>query len=129
ELRAVKKVLHADAADFAGKSRILLTGILDLVVQQLEPLTYDRTWVWDSVETLEGHLEERFLAAAPGDVEIWDYKATRARSPFCNDYVRQLLTYAALYRDRTGELPARCVLFFINEPPDRGRRLLAVDVS
>ena len=129
ELRAVKKVLPPDIADFAGKSRILLTGILDLVVQQLEPLTYDRTWVWDSVETLTGHLEERSTAAASGDVEIWDYKATRASSPFCNDYIRQLLTYAALYRDRTGELPARCVLFFINEPPDKSRRLLAVDVS
>jgi hypothetical protein len=129
ELRAVKKVLSADAADFAGKSRILLTGILDLVVQQLEPLTYDRTWVWDCAETLEGHPEARSLAAAPGDIEIWDYKATRASSPFCSDYVRQLLTYAALYRDRTGELPARCVLFFINEPADKSRRLLAVDVS
>jgi hypothetical protein len=129
ELRAVKKVLPADATDFAGKSRILLTGILDLVVQQLEPLTYDRTWSWDCVEKLEGHPEERSLAAAPGEVEIWDYKATRASSPFCTDYVRQLLTYAALYRDRTGELPARCVLFFINEPPDRSRRLLAIDVS
>jgi DNA helicase II / ATP-dependent DNA helicase PcrA len=129
ELRAVKKVLPADAAEFAGKSRILLTGILDLVVQKLEPLTYDRIWAWDSVEALEGHPEERSLAAAPGEVEIWDYKATRAGSPFCTDYVRQLLTYAALYRDRTGELPARCVLFFINEPPDRSRRLLAIDVS
>jgi hypothetical protein len=129
ELRAVKKVLPADAADFAGKSRILLTGILDLVVQQPEPLTYNQTWAWESVDALEGHAEERPLTAAPGEVEIWDYKATRARSPFCTDYVRQLLTYAALFRDRTGYLPARCVLFFINEPSDRGRRLLAIDVS
>ena len=40
-----------------------------------------------------------------------------------------MLTYAALYRDRTGSLPVRCVLFFINEPPRRDRRLLAIDVS
>lgn len=129
ELRAVKKVLPADMVDFAGKSRILLTGILDLVVQQPDSLTYDRTWTWDSIETLEGHTEEKSTVAAQGEMEIWDYKATRASSPFCSDYVRQLLTYAALYRDRTGELPARCVLFFINEPPDKSRRLLAIDVS
>jgi len=129
ELRAVKKVLPADAADFAGKSRILLTGILDLVVQQQSPLTYNKAWVWDSTDRLEGHVEDRSCAAAAGDVEIWDYKATRASSPFLGDYVRQLLTYAALYRDRTGHLPARCVLFFINEPPHLNRRLLAVDVT
>jgi len=45
------------------------------------------------------------------------------------NYVRQLLTYAALYRDRTGALPIRCVLFFINEPPRQDRRLLAIDVT
>ena len=129
ELRAVKKVLPADAADFAGKSRILLTGILDLVVQQQSPLTYDQNWAWDATNRLEGHVEGRRLTAATGDVEIWDYKATRANSPFLNDYVRQLLTYAALYRDRTGHLPVRCVLFFINEPARMNRRLLAVDVS
>jgi hypothetical protein len=58
ELRAVKKVLPADAASFSGKSRILLTGILDLVVQQQSPLTYQRSWVWDSVVDLRGHIEE-----------------------------------------------------------------------
>jgi hypothetical protein len=50
-------------------------------------------------------------------------------TPFVEDYVRQLLTYAALYRDRTGALPVRCVLFFINEPPRRDRRLLAIEVT
>jgi hypothetical protein len=129
ELRAVKKVLPADAPMFSGKSRILLTGILDLVVQQQQPLTYSRTWRWDSVGELTGHVETAPTTAATGDVEIWDYKGTRANSPFVDDYVRQLLTYAALYRDRTGSLPVRCVLFFINEPPRRDRRLLAIDVS
>lgn len=129
ELRAVKKVLPADVGDFAGKSRILLTDILDLVIQQQSPLTYERIWVCDSIDRLEGHVEENVKTAATGDFEIWDYKATRANSPFRDDYVRQLLTYAALYRDRTGHLPARCVLFFINERPRMNRRLLAVDVS
>jgi hypothetical protein len=129
ELRAVKKVLPADAASFSGKSRILLTGILDLVIQQQSPLTYQRSWVWDSVADLRGHVEQTVTTAAIGDVEIWDYKGTRATSPFVDDYVRQLLTYAALYRDRTGALPVRCVLFFINEPPRRDRRLLAIEVN
>ena len=102
-------------------------GILDLVIQQQTPLTYQRSWVWDSVVDLRGHVEETATGAAIGDVEIWDYKGTRANSPFVDDYVRQLLTYAALYRDRTGTLPVRCVLFFINEP--RRDRLLAIEVT
>jgi DNA helicase-2/ATP-dependent DNA helicase PcrA len=125
ELRAVKKVLPAD---FAGKSRILLTGILDLVIQQQAPLTYERVWEWDSVDDLTGRAVPASLSAAPGDVEIWDYKGTRATTGYINDYVRQLLTYAALFRDRTGSLPARCVLFFINEK-DATHRLLAIDVN
>jgi hypothetical protein len=44
-----------------------------------------------------------------------------ASTPYKTDYVRQLLTYAALYRERTGALPSRCVLFFINEPNDSDR--------
>lgn len=129
ELRAVKKVLPADIASFSGKSRILLTGILDLVIQQQSPLEYSRTWKWESAVELTGAAVVSSTIAAPGDVEIWDYKGTRANSPFVADYVRQLLTYAALYRDRTGELPIRCVLFFINEPTKSDRRLLAIDVD
>jgi DNA helicase-2/ATP-dependent DNA helicase PcrA len=128
ELRAVKKVLPPDIASFSGKTRILLTGILDLVIQQQSPLSYPRTWRWDSIVDLTGDAVDVPTTAAVGDVEIWDYKGTRAKSPFVADYVRQLLTYAALYRDRTGQLPVRCVLFFINEP-DRNRRLLAIDVD
>lgn len=128
ELRAVKKILPPDIGSFSGKSRILLTGILDLVIQQQSPLAYPRKWRWDSLVDLTGSIEETSASAAAGDMEIWDYKSTRANSPFVADYVRQLLTYAALYRDRTGELPVRCVLFFINEPRQH-RRLLAVDVD
>lgn len=127
ELRAVRKVLPADAAAFQGKSRILLTGVLDLVIQQQEALTYHRRWVWDSVKELKGHIEDQVIDASPGDVEIWDYKGSRAHTPFVDDYVRQLLTYAALFRDRTGELPKRCVLFFVNER-DKKKRLLEIDV-
>jgi len=128
ELRAVKKVLPPDIAAFSGKTRILLTGILDLVIQQQSPLTYPRTWRWDSDIDLTGHVEDTPTKALAGDIEIWDYKGTRAKSPFVADYVCQLLTYAALYRDRAGDLPVRCVLFFINEP-DQSHRLLAIDVD
>jgi hypothetical protein len=38
------------------------------------------------------------------------------------------MTYAALYRDRTGSLPARCVVFFINEP-DPDQQLLAIETD
>ncbi len=51
ELRTVKKLIEAD---FAGKSRMLLTGILDIVVQQQGALEYRRTWKWHSLESLEG---------------------------------------------------------------------------
>jgi hypothetical protein len=51
ELRTVRKLVKAD---FAGKSRLLLTGILDLVVQQEQPLSYERVWQWTDAEKLEG---------------------------------------------------------------------------
>lgn len=125
ELRTVKKLIKAD---FAGKGKLLLTGVLDVVIQQANPLTYQRTWQWTDVKNLEGHVVTAPIAAAPGDLEIWDYKATKSNSPFISDYVRQLLTYAALFRERTAELPKRCVLFFINEQV-REKKLLAVTVG
>jgi hypothetical protein len=123
ELRAVRQVLPAR---FGGKSRILITGVVDLVVQQESPIVYDRVWDWTNVETLEGEVRRRRLHAATGDLEIWDFKGTRARTHYLNDYVRQVLTYAALYRERVGRLPDRCVLFFINEPPG-SREMLAIE--
>ena len=123
ELRAVKKVLPAQ---YAGKSRILLTGVLDLVIQQQRPLTYHRVWQWDSMIDLTGRAIPAKFGAIAGDLEIWDYKGTRAGTDYIADYVRQLLTYAALFRDRTGALPVRCVLFFINEKRPQ-QRLLAIN--
>ena len=126
ELKTVKKVIQA--AEFAGKKRILLTGILDLVVQQTSPLSYPRTWVWTNLARLEGEPRPIRTVAHTGDLEIWDYKGTKAASPYLPDYVRQLLTYAALYRERSGELPRRCVLFFVNEKM-RANQLLAIPVD
>ena len=125
ELRSVRKVLPAE---FGGKSRILLTGILDLVVQQQAPLTYEREWHWDGSSSLSGKVVTTKTQAVTGDLEIWDYKGTRAGTTYVDDYVRQLLTYAELYRERAGVLPVRCVLFFINEK-SRARRLLTVPVE
>ncbi len=125
ELRTVRKLIKAD---YLGKSRLLLTGVLDVVVQQREPLIYLRQWKWKSREDLTGAVVEGELAASPNDREIWDYKATRAATPYTTDYVRQLLTYAALYRDRTGYLVERCVLFFINEPK-KELRLISIPID
>lgn len=125
ELRSVRKVVKAD---FAGKSRLLLTGILDLVVQQQNPLIYEQTWEWTDLAALEGKVANKQTHAAVGDVEIWDYKGARAGTHYLTDYVRQLLTYAALYKERSGALPKRCVLFFVNEPKF-DRQLLVIPVD
>src|SRR5205809_831043 len=98
ELRTVRKLIEAD---FAGKAKMLLTGVLDVVVQQQEPLLYRRCWQWGSVDELVGKVVTCKVAARPNDLEIWDYKGTRAGTPYKTDYVRQLLTYASLYRERT----------------------------
>lgn len=126
EIRAVKKLIEAD---FFGKSRMLLTGIIDIVVQQQSPLMYHRSWKWTSLTHLEGEVTSMSVQANTNDLEIWDYKGTRAETPYKTDYVRQLLTYAALYRERTGSLPSRCVLFFINEPPTSAERLVVVPID
>lgn len=125
ELRTVRKLIKAD---FLGKSRLLLTGVLDVVVQQQSPLVYGRRWEWKSIEELNGSVVDKKLMASTDDREIWDYKATRANTPYTQDYVRQLMTYAALYRDRTGVLVKRCVLFYINEPK-RELRLIAIPID
>jgi len=125
ELRTVKKLIRAD---FGGKSRLLLTGILDLVIQQSQPLIYERSWQWTDLVKLKGEPTKTKVNAASGDVEIWDYKGTRAGTKYITDYVRQLLTYAALYKEKAGALPKRCVLFFVNEPT-RSEQLLAVEVN
>lgn len=125
ELRSVRKVLKAD---FAGKSRILLTGIIDLVLQQQDPLRYRQVWEWTDLERLLGESRSQLESAQPGDREIWDIKGSRIKTPYLIDYVRQVVTYAALYRERTGELPRRCVLFFVNEPRD-DQALLSVPID
>jgi hypothetical protein len=125
ELRTVRKLVPLQ---HDGKERLLLTGILDLVVQQQEPLRYKRVWEWTDLKGLRGRLAKRDEQAATGDLEVWDYKGSRANTDYLADYGLQLLTYANLYQERTGRRPVRCVLYFVNEP-DRDKQLLAVPLG
>lgn len=125
ELRAVRKLL---GPAHGGKRKLLLTGILDLVIQQNEPLEYAYSFDWTDRARLVGERVRRATKARPKDIEIWDYKGTRSSTSHVVDYARQLLTYAYLYRERTSELPARCVLYFVNER-DVPSQLLAIDVD
>ncbi len=125
ELRTVKQLVKLD---HDGKDRLLLTGILDLLVQQQYPLQYDRVWKWSDRPQLEGHIHKATVRAKTNDLEIWDYKGTRGDSPYMRDYVLQLLTYANLYRERTGMRPERCILFFINEKK-RNDQLVAIPLE
>ena len=128
EIKAVHKLIEMGETGFFGKSRMLLTGVIDIVVQQQDPLAYSQVWEWTSPNNLEGKVLSSVVKANVNDLEIWDYKGTRANTAYTTDYVRQLLTYAALYRERTGTLPRRCVLFFINEHT-KSERLLAVPIT
>jgi hypothetical protein len=121
ELRAVRKIIP-----IAGKTKLMLTGVLDLVIQQSEPIKYSRAWKWADPDLESGEPVAVQLSAKPKELEIWDYKGSKASSQYLPDYVRQLLTYAALYRDRSGNLPARCVLSFLNEK-ERAKQLLVVE--
>lgn len=123
-LRSVRRVVPDR---YGGKSQILLTGVLDVVVQQKGSLVYREGWEWTDPSRVEGQIVVGKDVAQKGDLEIWDYKGTRASTEYLEDYVRQVVTYAALLKDRVG-IPKRCVLFFVNEPSHE-RRLLSVPVG
>lgn len=125
EIRTVRKLVEGD---FAGKKRLMLTGVLDLVVQLDQPLVYLKSWQWTDPAGLKGKQTDISIHAAKGEWEIWDYKGVRAGNAYLPDYVRQLVTYAALFEERTGQLPARCVLFFVNEKKHE-HQLLAIPIS
>jgi len=124
-LRSVRKVLPEL---YGGKSKVLLTGVLDVVIQQKGELVYPLTWQWTDKASLRGTVTQAQDQAQVGDREIWDYKGTKLRNNTArDDYVRQVVTYAALLQDRMG-LPKRCVLFFTNEEAP-ARRLLAIPID
>ena len=125
ELRAVRKIVPGD---FQGKEKLMLTGILDLVLHQRRGFQFNRAWQWTDLERLQGRAVDAVTTAEAEDLEVWDYKGTRADGPYERDYVLQLLTYARLYQERTGVLPKRCVLFYINEQAQEDE-LLAIPIS
>ena len=58
----------------------------------------------------------------PNDVEIWDYKGTKAPKPgskhggrVLQDYEFQMQVYSELYRLRNGQPPSRAVIYFVGE--------------
>jgi hypothetical protein len=107
---------------------MVLPGVLDLVIQTAEPLVHPRVWTWTERDKLSGQVSSRSIASHPSDLEIWDYKGTRATTTHIGDYVIQLLTYAGLDGERIGELPARCIVFFVNEPK-REAQLVAIEID
>ncbi|MER5318037.1 PD-(D/E)XK nuclease family protein [Streptosporangium roseum] len=130
-LRSVRKVvpeLYGGVELYGGKDKVLLTGVLDVVIQQKGNLTYPLTWRWTDKAKLLGEVTEVSDHAQPGDREIWDYKGTKLKNNTArDDYVKQVVTYAGLLRERM-ELPTRCVLFFTNEERS-SRRLLSIPVD
>ena len=118
-----------DPKAFAGKSKILLTGIIDLVLQQVDPLTYESVWVWDDVEHLTGHVEEQKLTAETGDMEIWDFKGDPKREPSTSrtTSVRLLPTPPSI-ASALGHCP-NAVSFSSSTSANRRKRLLAIPVD
>jgi hypothetical protein len=60
----------------------------------------------------------------PDDIEIWDYKSGRMpdkSSSLLRDYEYQMRVYAELFRQQTGDYPARCVLVFVGDLGDDTR--------
>jgi hypothetical protein len=54
----------------------------------------------------------------PAQMEIWDYKGSRfpdLSSEEMQNYVWQMCVYAELYRVRSGQYPAKAILYFLNE--------------
>lgn len=69
----------------------------------------------------------------PDIVEIWDYKGSMKPSmgaPTYEKHVFQMQVYAELYRRRTGQVPQRAILYYLNElkgptpPPKRPKNAL-----
>jgi hypothetical protein len=70
---------------------------------------------------LHGNVDVFVAADAGGGgsaVEIWDYKGSHKPSMGDADYRRyifQMQVYADLYRQKTGQAPAKAILYFLNE--------------
>lgn len=134
-----------DVVEALAHQRIIpLTGdAVDRVYDHLRrfnaevgPDLYPR--VTDTECTLR-HTAEDFILTGQADVissrhdgvEIVDYKASQRPADddsFLDDYREQLRVYAGLYSVQEGELPARAVIYFLNEEePGRMRFEIELD--
>jgi hypothetical protein len=127
----IKSVQTLAPGVYPSKNKYLLRGVLDLVRQESGTFQYRRFFeISDSLEC-SGTLKTGSVATEVDDVEIWDYKASNPDTPYIGDYVRQLLTYAAIYQLHTGILAKRCVLAFLKRPKKGtlAEHLIAIDIS
>ncbi len=95
-----------------------------------------RDYVLDGVvDVLSGSVSHALhlpVSTDPDDIEIWDYKSGQMPeqgSRELTDYTYQMRVYAELYRQQTGEYPARCVLVFVGELGDDKRWALSGGVA
>ena len=112
----IKSVQSLSPGAYTSKNKYLLRGVLDLVRQESGTFEYHRVFEITNTADCSGILKSGNVKTSAGDVEIWDYKASQPNTPYIGDYVRQLLTYAAIYHQHTGSLPKRCVLAFLRQP-------------
>jgi hypothetical protein len=93
----------------------------------LQTHTHRRYILSGIVDVLSGSVSHDLglpYSTDPGDIEIWDYKSGRypdKGSPELQSYEYQIRVYAELYRQQTGDYPARSVLVFIGELGDDDR--------
>jgi len=84
-------------------------------------LDYILDGVVDVLSGAVSHALDLPFSTEPDDVEIWDYKSGKMpdkNSREMRDYQYQMRVYAELYRQQTGEYPARCALVFVGELGD-----------
>ena len=112
----IKSVQALSPGLYPTKNKYLLRGVLDLVRQESGTFEYHRVFEITNLADCAGILKFGKISTNVDDVEIWDYKASKPDTPYIGDYVRQLLTYAAIYHQHTGSLPKRCVLAFLRQP-------------
>lgn len=82
---------------------------------------YLLTGVVDVLSGAVSHALRLAFSTMPDDVEIWDYKSGRKPEQGSHellDYEYQMRVYCELYRQQSGEYPARAMLVFVGELGD-----------
>ena len=78
QLRTVRKLVQAD---FGGKSKLLLTGVLDVVIEQEGALSYAQTWEWTDRPHLQGKTGRTQLIRLPAISETGISRRRSLRRP------------------------------------------------